>query len=115
MQCSDQQISGFPNCPVTVKKHLSLPYPYFEIFFFLLGHSMSLLSQFTKSAFQQFTRQQQPTLTTWQQSSFMYNIVRTMKVRSSVKKLCDGCTTVRRRGKLFVTCSKNKKHKQRQG
>ncbi|KAI8064471.1 ribosomal protein L36-domain-containing protein [Gongronella butleri] len=43
------------------------------------------------------------------------NFVRTMKVRSSVKKLCDGCTTVRRRGKLFVVCNKNKKHKQRQG
>ncbi|ORX48555.1 hypothetical protein DM01DRAFT_1338610 [Hesseltinella vesiculosa] len=42
-------------------------------------------------------------------------IVRTMKVRSSVKKICDGCTTVRRRGKLFVVCNKNKKHKQRQG
>ncbi|ORZ24260.1 ribosomal protein L36-domain-containing protein [Absidia repens] len=45
----------------------------------------------------------------------MLTMVRTMKVRSSVKKLCDGCTTVRRRGKLFVTCNKNKKHKQRQG
>ncbi|CAO3594277.1 unnamed protein product [Absidia cylindrospora] len=45
----------------------------------------------------------------------MLTMVRTMKVRLSVKKLCDGCTTVRRRGKLFVTCNKNKKHKQRQG
>ncbi|KAI9303546.1 ribosomal protein L36-domain-containing protein [Cunninghamella echinulata] len=45
----------------------------------------------------------------------MLTMVRTMKVRSSVKKLCDGCTTVRRRGKLFVVCNKNKKHKQRQG
>ncbi|KAI9313242.1 ribosomal protein L36-domain-containing protein, partial [Dichotomocladium elegans] len=44
-----------------------------------------------------------------------FQLVRTMKVRSSVKKICDGCTTVRRRGKLFVTCNKNKKHKQRQG
>ncbi|ORE07533.1 hypothetical protein BCV72DRAFT_106947 [Rhizopus microsporus var. microsporus] len=78
---------------------------------------MSFLTNFTKTAFQQFTRQQQPTLALWQQTnnSIMYNVVRTMKVRSSVKKLCDGCTTVRRRGKLFVTCSKNKKHKQRQG
>ncbi|KAI9468963.1 MAG: ribosomal protein L36-domain-containing protein [Benjaminiella poitrasii] len=77
---------------------------------------MSLLSQFTKTAFRQFTKQQ-PTLPTWQQANnpSILTIVRTMKVRSAVKKLCDGCTTVRRRGKLFVTCSKNKKHKQRQG
>ncbi|CAG8439035.1 5776_t:CDS:2 [Ambispora leptoticha] len=40
---------------------------------------------------------------------------RGMKVRSSVKKMCDGCYTVRRRGYLFVMCKKNKKHKQRQG
>ncbi|EPB88872.1 hypothetical protein HMPREF1544_04262 [Mucor circinelloides 1006PhL] len=74
---------------------------------------MSLLSQFTKSAFQQFTRQQQPTLAATNAS--VLTLVRTMKVRSSVKKMCDGCSTVRRRGKLFVTCNKNKKHKQRQG
>ncbi|GAN02479.1 ribosomal protein l36 containing protein [Mucor lusitanicus] len=74
---------------------------------------MSFLSQFTRSAFQQFTRQQQPTLATVNPS--MLTLVRTMKVRSSVKKMCDGCSTVRRRGKLFVTCNKNKKHKQRQG
>ncbi|KAI8372111.1 ribosomal protein L36-domain-containing protein [Blakeslea trispora] len=69
---------------------------------------MSFLTQFTRSAFQQFTRQ--PAI-----NPSVFNLVRTMKVRSSVKKMCDGCTTVRRRGKLFVTCSKNKKHKQRQG
>ncbi|CAO3638700.1 unnamed protein product [Cunninghamella blakesleeana] len=40
--------------------------------------------------------------------------VRTMKVKSSVKKLCDGCTTVRRKGRLYVVCSKNPKHKQKQ-
>ncbi|KAK4515203.1 uncharacterized protein ATC70_002813 [Mucor velutinosus] len=74
---------------------------------------MSFLSQFTRSAFQQFTRQQQPTLAAVNPS--VLTLVRTMKVRSSVKKMCDGCSTVRRRGKLFVTCNKNKKHKQRQG
>ncbi|KAG2175926.1 hypothetical protein INT44_000404 [Umbelopsis vinacea] len=42
-------------------------------------------------------------------------LMRTMKVRASVKKICDGCSTVKRRGKVFVVCSKNKKHKQRQG
>ncbi|KAG9292599.1 hypothetical protein G9A89_006971 [Geosiphon pyriformis] len=42
-------------------------------------------------------------------------VQRGMKVRSSVKKICDGCYTVRRRGYLFVLCKKNPKHKQRQG
>ncbi len=37
-----------------------------------------------------------------------------MKVRSSVKKICDHCQLVRRGGKLMVIC-KNPKHKQRQG
>ncbi|WWD22280.1 50S ribosomal protein L36 [Kwoniella shandongensis] len=41
--------------------------------------------------------------------------VRGMKVRSSVKKFCDGCSVVRRKGRIYVICSKNPKHKQRQG
>ncbi|KAF2643011.1 hypothetical protein P280DRAFT_467116 [Massarina eburnea CBS 473.64] len=43
--------------------------------------------------------------------------VRGMKVRSSVKKLCDGCKSVRRKkGKyVYIICDKNPKHKQRQG
>ncbi|KAF2275069.1 uncharacterized protein EI97DRAFT_421223 [Westerdykella ornata] len=40
---------------------------------------------------------------------------RGMKVRSSVKKLCDGCKSVRRKkGRyVYIICSKNPKHKQR--
>ncbi|KAF2141033.1 uncharacterized protein K452DRAFT_299094 [Aplosporella prunicola CBS 121167] len=41
--------------------------------------------------------------------------VRGMKVRSSVKKLCDGCKSVRRKGYVYIICNKNPKHKQRQG
>jgi len=37
-----------------------------------------------------------------------------MKVRSSVKKFCDKCCLIRRKGNLIVICS-NFKHKQRQG
>nr|YP_009632302.1 ribosomal protein L36 [Parallela transversalis]AYQ22891.1 ribosomal protein L36 [Parallela transversalis] len=37
-----------------------------------------------------------------------------MKVRSSVKKICDKCRLIRRKGKVMVICS-NAKHKQRQG
>ncbi|HVN08730.1 MAG TPA: 50S ribosomal protein L36 [Patescibacteria group bacterium] len=37
-----------------------------------------------------------------------------MKVRSSVKKICDKCKIIQRRGVVRVIC-KNPKHKQRQG
>jgi large subunit ribosomal protein L36 len=37
-----------------------------------------------------------------------------MKVRSSVKKICDKCKVIHRRGVVRVICS-NPKHKQRQG
>ncbi|KAJ5895203.1 hypothetical protein N7495_006894 [Penicillium taxi] len=41
--------------------------------------------------------------------------IRGMKTRSSVKRLCDGCKPVRRKNRVFIICSKNPKHKQRQG
>jgi large subunit ribosomal protein L36 len=37
-----------------------------------------------------------------------------MKVRPSVKTMCDKCKIVRRRGVVRVICS-NPRHKQRQG
>jgi large subunit ribosomal protein L36 len=37
-----------------------------------------------------------------------------MKVRASVKRICENCKLVRRQGKLYVICS-NPRHKQRQG
>ena len=37
-----------------------------------------------------------------------------MKVRSSVKPICEKCKIVRRGGKLLVICV-NPRHKQRQG
>ena len=37
-----------------------------------------------------------------------------MKVRASVKKMCDKCKIVRRHGKVLVICQ-NPRHKQRQG
>ncbi|KAF2172179.1 hypothetical protein M409DRAFT_17418 [Zasmidium cellare ATCC 36951] len=64
------------------------------------------------SAFQRL--QIQPTITT---RVLARQQVRGMKVRSSVKKLCDGCKSVRRKGGkyVYIICSKNPKHKQRQG
>jgi large subunit ribosomal protein L36 len=37
-----------------------------------------------------------------------------MKVRPSVKKMCEKCKVVRRKGVVFILCT-NPKHKQRQG
>ena len=37
-----------------------------------------------------------------------------MKVRPSVKKICDKCKVIKRNGKVMVICE-NPKHKQRQG
>nr|ATZ81835.1 50S ribosomal protein L36 [Picochlorum sp. 'soloecismus'] len=37
-----------------------------------------------------------------------------MKVRPSVKKMCDKCRLIRRKGTLRIICT-NPKHKQRQG
>ncbi|MCD6128824.1 50S ribosomal protein L36 [Candidatus Bipolaricaulota bacterium] len=37
-----------------------------------------------------------------------------MKVRSSVKKMCEKCRVIRRKGRLWVVC-RDPKHKQRQG
>ncbi|NIS69516.1 MAG: 50S ribosomal protein L36 [Proteobacteria bacterium] len=37
-----------------------------------------------------------------------------MKVKSSVRKICDKCKIVKRKGVLRVICE-NPKHKQRQG
>jgi large subunit ribosomal protein L36 len=47
---------------------------------------------------------------------FAFNVDREqqMKVRASVKRICDKCKVVRRSGVVRVICP-NQKHKQRQG
>ena len=42
-------------------------------------------------------------------------LTRGMKVRSSVKVMCDGCSIVIRKGRVYVICSKDPKHKQVRG
>nr|YP_009643064.1 ribosomal protein L36 [Ligustrum gracile]YP_010125767.1 ribosomal protein L36 [Ligustrum lucidum]AZL35786.1 ribosomal protein L36 [Ligustrum lucidum]QBS52272.1 ribosomal protein L36 [Ligustrum gracile]QIV67246.1 ribosomal protein L36 [Ligustrum lucidum] len=37
-----------------------------------------------------------------------------MKIRASVRKICEKCLLIRRRGRIIVICS-NPRHKQRQG
>lgn len=39
----------------------------------------------------------------------------TMKVRPSVKPICEYCKVIRRNGRVMVICPTNPKHKQRQG
>ena len=38
-----------------------------------------------------------------------------MKVGASVKKMCRNCKIIKRNGVVRVICSKNPRHKQRQG
>ncbi len=38
-----------------------------------------------------------------------------MKVRTSVKRMCSGCRIIRRKGIVRIICSKDPRHKQRQG
>ena len=37
-----------------------------------------------------------------------------MKTRASVKKMCENCRVIRRKGRVMIICV-NPKHKQRQG
>ena len=39
----------------------------------------------------------------------------TMRVRSAVRRLCKDCRIVKRRKRIYVTCKRNPRHKQRQG
>lgn len=39
-------------------------------------------------------------------------MARGMKVRSSVKVMCSGCQVVKRKGRIYIICAKNPKHKQ---
>jgi len=38
-----------------------------------------------------------------------------LKVRTSVKPICEHCKVIKRRGVVRVICKRNPKHKQRQG
>lgn len=45
----------------------------------------------------------------------LYQPIRSFKVRTSVKKFCKDCYLVKRKGRVYVYCKSNGKHKQRQG
>lgn len=44
---------------------------------------------------------------------FLLNLILFMKVRPSIRKMCENCRLVRRKRKILIICS-NPKHKQRQ-
>ncbi len=48
-------------------------------------------------------------------TSFALPGVVEVKVRSSVKPICEHCKVVKRRGVTRIICTRNPKHKQRQG
>ena len=52
-----------------------------------------------------------PRVTTSKAEAAKENI---MKVKPSVKKICDKCKVIRRHGRVMVICE-NLRHKQRQG
>ena len=59
-------------------------------------------------------------LTNYYCGNRMYDIkaglmLRTYKVKTSLKLMCPGCRFVKRKGKLRVVCSVKPRHKQRQG
>ena len=38
-----------------------------------------------------------------------------MKVKPSVKPICEKCKVIKRKGRVMVICKSNPRHKQRQG
>jgi len=50
----------------------------------------------------------------WLETTETIETAKIMKVRSSVKRICENCKIVRRQGKVYVICT-NPRHKQRQG
>ncbi|AWU73456.1 uncharacterized protein C5L36_0A00680 [Pichia kudriavzevii] len=48
------------------------------------------------------------------QPNFMTNLARTYKIRTAVKKFCSECYIARRKGRVYVLCKANPKHKQKQ-
>jgi large subunit ribosomal protein L36 len=47
--------------------------------------------------------------------SFQHRREQDVKVRSSVKPICEHCKVIKRQGVTRIICKRNPKHKQRQG
>lgn len=68
------------------------------------------LSNITKNIFNATPRIINPITT-----GSLYQPIRSFKVRTSVKCMCKDCYLVKRKGRVYVYCKSNGKHKQRQG
>jgi large subunit ribosomal protein L36 len=44
----------------------------------------------------------------------LFNVARSYKIRTAVKKFCSECYIARRKGRVYVLCKANQKHKQKQ-
>ena len=55
------------------------------------------------------------TLSNPSSTSILATQIRGMKVRSAAKKMCRNCRSVRRKGRVYIICKSNPRHKQRQG
>ncbi|KIK96264.1 hypothetical protein PAXRUDRAFT_32490 [Paxillus rubicundulus Ve08.2h10] len=77
----------------------------------LLTSSRPLLTRFRSAAIPHFHYVRHDHLA----ARIIPTLARGMKVRSSVKVMCDGCSIVVRKGRVYIICSKDPKHKQRQG
>ena len=47
--------------------------------------------------------------------NFSWKAVSVMKVRASIKRRCESCQIIKRKGIVRVVCAKNPRHKQKQG
>ena len=78
----------------------------------LLASSRPLLSRFRSAALPHTHLHHHPHLGITAQPTANVVLSRGMKVRASVKVMCDGCSVVKRKGRVYIICSKNPKHKQ---
>ncbi|BCJ64557.1 hypothetical protein GCM10009779_16020 [Polymorphospora rubra] len=44
-----------------------------------------------------------------------WEVRQTVKVKPSVKRICNNCRVIRRHGRVMVICKTDPRHKQRQG
>ena len=44
-----------------------------------------------------------------------WEVRQTVKVKPSVKRICNNCRVIRRHGRVMVICKTDARHKQRQG
>ena len=56
-----------------------------------------------------------PFATALEKGHFSGNLEVVVKVRTSIKPICEHCRVIRRGGVKYVICKRNPKHKQRQG